>query len=123
MLLFRDFAPLAASDRTVRHTLPPTTPNMSFVNNFEVIDNFQSSALFTDKTWYFEYFSIESFDIIHLHVKLYHSSSSSSSIYFPLNSIYIYMDKKNRREERRCGTAGTGVSQKDLQIEKNSVTC
>ena len=29
--------------------------------------------------------------------------------------------KYNRREERRSGTAGTGVSQKDLQIERKIV--
>ena len=46
------------------------------------------------------------------------SSSSSSSIYFPLISIYIYMDEKYRREKRMNGTTGTGISQKDLQIEK-----
>ena len=41
-----------------------------------------------------------------------------SSIYSLLTSIYIYMDEKNRKEERRSGTTGTGVSQKDLQIKK-----
>ena len=29
------------------------------------------------------------------------------------------MNEKNRREERRSGSIGTGVSQKDLQIKKN----
>ena len=46
------------------------------------------------------------------------SSSNSSSIYFLLTSISIYMDEKKRREERRSGTSGTGVSKKDLYIEK-----
>ena len=37
-------------------------------------------------------------------------TSSNSSIHFPLTSIYNYMDEKNRREERRSGGTGTGVS-------------
>ena len=46
----------------------------------------------------------------------------SSSIYFPLTSIHIYMyvkmTKENWREEGRSGTTGKGVSQKDLQVKK-----